>query len=176
MRNIWVTSDTHFSHENIIKYCDRPFDNAAAMDEALIDYWNEVVKPGDLVYHLGDVCFGDYKEVHNKIWTRLNGKKRIVVGNHDDIPFLVKLGFAQKIVMWRMFPEFGLLFTHVPVDPSGLKIFVGESENKCGTEQKRFRNVHGHIHQNPSPTPDHYNVCVEQTNYRPVNIEELRIR
>lgn len=177
-KNIWIISDTHFGHENIIKYCNRPFANAKEMDEKLLDNWNSVVKPGDKVYHLGDVFMGD-KENFKKLWPKLNGSKRLIVGNHDDIKFLSSGGFFHKVMMWRMFPEFGLLLTHVPVHPSNKNILVKEGsykEGDVGTERKSLLNVHGHIHQNPSPDETYKNVSVEQINYTPINIEELRIK
>lgn len=171
MRNIWVTSDTHFGHENIIKYCNRPFSNADEMDEAILDNWNAVVKPGDKVYHLGDVCFMP-RDKFQSFWPRLNGQKRLVVGNHDDIKFLSSGGFFSKVYMWRMFPEFGLLMTHVPVHRSSLK--RGPTGNEL--DPPELLNIHGHIHQNPSPDGPYECVCVEQTGYTPVNIEELRMK
>lgn len=77
--NYFFTSDTHFGHANIIKYCNRPFQNVAEMNETLIARWNEVVKPGDYVYHLGDFCFGDFGRYFN----RLNGIISFIEGNHD---------------------------------------------------------------------------------------------
>lgn len=166
-RNIYITSDTHFGHENIIQYCGRPFANAELMDECLLDNWNSVVKPTDIVYHLGDVYFG--VQSRNTI-AKLNGHKRLILGNHDDgkDAFLQKA--FQKIMVWRMFPEFGLLLTHVPVHHSAL---IKYGPNDDGP--RRLLNVHGHIHQNPAPSSDHINVSVEQTGYTPVNIETLRI-
>ena len=79
---VWVTSDTHFLHENIIKYCDRPFKDKEEMTEALITTWNEQVGDDDLVIHLGDVTFSkDYD-----VLSLLNGKKILVLGNHDPNP------------------------------------------------------------------------------------------
>ena len=80
--NIWVTSDTHFSHYNIIKYCNRPFTSIKEHDETLIDNWNFLVQPNDLVYHLGDVIFGS-REHCIELLSRLNGKIFLISGNHD---------------------------------------------------------------------------------------------
>lgn len=82
MANIFFTSDHHFGHENIIKFCNRPFKDAREMNEELIKRWNEKIKPNDHVYHLGD--FGlTYKENLADILDRLNGKKYLIVGNHE---------------------------------------------------------------------------------------------
>lgn len=179
MGNIWVISDTHFQHANILTFTEREtgkfvrghmFDNVDQMDQCMIDNWNSVVKPGDKVYHLGDVFFGS-KDTFIPLWKKLNGQKRLILGNHDDAKFFAKHELVSKIDMWRMFPEFGLLFSHVPLDPSAL--FRGPNGYK---DAEMLLNVHGHIHQNPSPTEHHRCVCVEQINYTPINIEELRIK
>ena len=100
------------------------------------------------------------KNIHN----RLHGNKRLIVGNHDDVKFLAP--YFEKVSMWRMFPDWGLLMTHVPVHPSTL------GENRF--TGKQMINVHGHIHQNPSPPGPYKCVCVEQINYTPIHIEELK--
>ena len=166
-KDIWVISDTHWQHYNMIhKFKTRPFDTVQEHDEKLIDNWNSVVKPGDKVYHLGDVTFGDKERYISNIHNRLHGQKRLIVGNHDSVKFLAP--YFAKVMLWRMFPDLGLLFTHVPVHPSTL----GEGR----FDGKGMTNVHGHIHQNPSPPGPYKCVCVEQPhmNYRPINIEELR--
>lgn len=171
MSEIWVISDTHFGHQNIIDYCNRPFKTAYLMNEVIRDNWNSVVKPQDKVYHLGDVYMGwNQKESALQFLTSLNGKKRLILGNHDNgKDQTLQLAF-QKIDVWRMWPEFGLLMTHVPVHESAL--FRGKTGNE--EKPKQLLNIHGHIHENNSPSSNHRNVCVEHLNYRPINIEELR--
>lgn len=80
----YFTSDTHFGHANIIKFCERPFKDFAHMDEALIANWNETVTPDDHIYHLGDLAMGSF-ERWDGILSRLNGHKHLVIGNHDRI-------------------------------------------------------------------------------------------
>jgi calcineurin-like phosphoesterase family protein len=79
---VWFTADSHYSHRNVIDYCSRPFATVEEMDEALIDRWNSVVGPGDLVYHLGDFALGR-PEAAVAIASRLRGNKYLVFGNHD---------------------------------------------------------------------------------------------
>jgi calcineurin-like phosphoesterase family protein len=100
-------------------------------------------------------------------WPRLMGQKRLICGNHDPIKMLSSGGFFAKVELWRVFSEFGLILSHIPLHSSGLYRGAGEGQ--------QMLNVHGHIHQNPSPPGPYRNVCVEHTDYRPVNIEELRI-
>ena len=163
MSDIWVTSDTHFGHENIIRYSQRPFHNVWEMDECMIERWNAVVKPGDKVYHLGDVWMGKGEEAYKNL-RRLNGKKRLILGNHDD-PRSAPLQAFQKVMLFRSFRDFGLMLTHVPVHPTSIIRAVEGAIN-----------VHGHIHTNPSPPGPYRCVCVEQTDYFPVNIEKLRVK
>ena len=174
MKDIWLISDTHLCHENILNFSDNKgikirgnrFSNIKEMNECILENWNSVVKKGDIVYHLGDVFIGD-KEDFKKMWPKFNGSKRLIVGNHDDIKFLSSGGFFAKVQMWRMFTEFGLMLTHVPIHESGLyRHNSGET----------LLNVHGHIHQNDSPDGPYKNVSVEKIDYTPINIEEIRIK
>lgn len=75
----YFTSDTHFGHSNVIRYCNRPFQSAEEMDNTIISNWNNRVKPDDEIYHLGDFSFRD-----PLLYTsRLNGRKFLIPGNHD---------------------------------------------------------------------------------------------
>lgn len=165
MRDIWVVSDTHFGHENIIKYCDRPFHNAHEMNEVIRDNWNKTVKDGDIVYHLGDVYFpGGFGDGNAwEFMATLKGSKRLILGNHDDGKNQLIQKVFQKVGVWRHFREFGLLLTHVPVHEGTLN-------------EKVPVNVHGHIHNNKIPDKRYRCVCVEHTDYTPVHIETLRVR
>lgn len=180
-RDIWIISDTHFNHKNILTFRDsatgelvRNFKDVEEMNEHMIERWNSVVKQGDIVYHLGDVMFGD-KEEFKKLWPRLIGSKRLLLGNHDDGKFLGSGGFFQKIGLWRMFPEFGLMLSHTPQHTSSL-LRLTNPNGKYPDDCEMLLNVHGHIHQNKSPDGPYKNVSVEAINYTPVNIEELRVK
>lgn len=169
-RNIWVTSDTHYNHAAILGFVDyqgqrvRDFASVEEMNECLLDSWNSVVKPGDLVYHLGDVFMGD-KDTFERDWPKFNGSKRLVFGNHDDPKYLMRGSFFQKGGMWRMFAEHNILATHTCQHPLGL--FRGKDL------EKPMLNVHGHIHRLDSPIGPYFNISVEKTNYVPMHIEEI---
>jgi len=83
MENIWFTADHHFGHTNVIRYDGRPYDNIDAMDADLIQRWNSVVAPTDVVYHVGDLFW--YRDIAQAraVRSRLNGRIRLVRGNHD---------------------------------------------------------------------------------------------
>lgn len=79
----FFTSDTHFFHERIIKYCNRPFRTVTEMNERIREDWFRKVKPEDKVYHLGDVGFAPIDQLGGFLNT-LPGKKYLVPGNHDN--------------------------------------------------------------------------------------------
>jgi len=82
LSEIYFTSDFHFGHKNIIKYCNRPFENLEDMNKGLIDIWNKTVKSDGIVYHIGDFSFGK-PDFINQILLQLNGKIIFLLGNHD---------------------------------------------------------------------------------------------
>ena len=168
--NTYFTSDTHFSHHNIIKYCNRPFKDAAEMDQVMIDNWNSVVGSEDTVYHLGDVYFGPEKR-WNEIFHQLKfGTLYILEGNHDK-------GFAA----WYRFkqPE------NVHFLPSYYRTKVGGKDiilshypilewDKC---HRGSYHLYGHVHNsNPCTAINQYrsmNVGVDMQNFTPVSIDQV---
>lgn len=176
----WYASDHHLGHENIIAYSRRPFRSAWAMDEALLEAHNAVVKVNDHVSFLGDLTMRRGGRIDREIFIRqirrFNGHKRLYLGNHDHFPIQVYLdaGFEKIYATWRS--EEHILFSHIPIHPGSLGRVVA--------------NVHGHLHASPSPVPvlwvdpktqavqatPYINVCVEQTEYRPITLDEVMAR
>ena len=80
---LFFTSDTHFCHSNIIRYCNRPFKDVHEMNQVLVVNWNEVVPEDGVVFHLGDFALNAPTKSVQHILHSLNGKKYLVIGNHE---------------------------------------------------------------------------------------------
>lgn len=78
----WISSDLHFYHKNVIGFCNRPYDSVEEMNEGIINNFNSVIKPEDKLILLGDLAFTSPLKA-KKLIDRINGKKFLVVGNHD---------------------------------------------------------------------------------------------
>jgi calcineurin-like phosphoesterase family protein len=162
MRNRWVVSDTHFGHKGVTQFLKadgtkiRPWDDPDKMDEDMVQMWNEIVKPDDRVYHLGDV-------VINRrclpIMNRLNGKKVLIKGNHDIFKLEEYSLYFEDIRSYNVLVKEGIIMSHIPVHPSQLERWKA--------------NVHGHLHTNVLDDPRYINVCVEQTGFKPILLEEV---
>jgi len=169
MADIYFISDTHFFHDNILKFTDkdgktiRDFSDVTEMNERMVEKWNARVKPQDKVYHLGDVACGVKKTSEfTELMYRLNGHLRLMLGNHDNITHPAYKRF-EKIELWTggKFKDRGFVASHIPLRPDQFR----------GGEV----NVHGHTHQNLVEGP-YINVCVEHTDYTPVHIDEIIAR
>ncbi len=79
---LWFTSDTHFHHENIIRYCNRPFHDVGHMDRTIINNWNSIIEKDDIVIHAGDFCWGN-RDMWCYFLSQLRGNKILIQGNHD---------------------------------------------------------------------------------------------
>lgn len=80
--SIFFTSDLHLGHQNVIRHDNRPFSNAVEMDKEIIKRWNSVVSPRDIIYILGDISWHS-GDKNYELMLKLNGRKRLVLGNHD---------------------------------------------------------------------------------------------
>lgn len=155
----FIISDTHFGHKNIIKYCNRPFENVEEMDKQLIKNWNEVVSKDDTVIHLGDV-FLCGKEKAKTTMSQLNGKKILIKGNHDhwSDEFYKSIGFdyvSKYPIVWNNF----YILSHAPLQ-------MGQN--------LPYLNLYGHVHNDPiyQNTENSKCVCVERTDYTPMLLLE----
>ncbi len=171
MAQTFVISDTHFNHAGILEFKDyigkpvRGFDSIDHMNQCMLDNWNDTVGPKDTVIHCGDVLFGLNKvDWLTANFAKLPGKKRLVLGNHDNPKHLAP--FFKDIQLWIDMSDKGFLFSHTPQHASTLA-----ESHRFGTG--KVLNVHGHIHTNPSPEGPYKCVSVEQINFTPVDIETL---
>jgi calcineurin-like phosphoesterase family protein len=179
MVNIWFISDTHFNHANILKFttydghpCRPGFENVEHMNEVMIERWNKKVAQRDKIYHLGDIAFGRPDD-YQKIMARLNGEKRLVMGNHDHFDMHNYTKYYRIEPCWRQFKDMAIPFicSHAPLHPD---------EIRADKKGRKVYNVHGHTHNNiikqhGSQVPDdrYVNICVEHTDYTPIHIDEL---
>jgi calcineurin-like phosphoesterase family protein len=176
----FLVSDTHFGHAGVCKFTHpddptvklRPWDDPDEMDEEMIRRWNDTVRPSDKVYHLGDVVI-NRKALPTL--ARLNGDKLLIRGNHDifrDDEYRV---YFRELRAYHVLN--GMILSHIPVHEASLGRF--------GT------NIHGHLHANRvrkargvdaktgtilySKEIDlrYHCVCVEQTDFTPILLEDV---
>ena len=158
MNNIWVTSDTHFNHTNIIKYCNRPFLSSLEMDQVIINNWNNVIDNDDLVFHLGDFAFG-LESVGLSILSKLKGKKILIRGNHD----------RDKIYNSNLWLN---RFNEYQFEHYDIKI------NMSHYPQEQFNldeiYLHGHSHGNLGAVRGNIiDVGVDCWEFKPINLDNL---
>ena len=174
----FFTSDTHFGHSNIIKYCARPFDTTNNMDEALINNWNAKVPKDGIVYHLGDFAWGSIN-YWEKIREQLNGEIILIYGNHDE-------KYLNNERMYKLFKEVipqnkiwidktCIYMNHYPF------LCFGGSYKGLGATWQLF----GHVHSNSRSKegldhkrlvncfPTQYDVGVDNNNFTPKSFDEL---
>lgn len=169
MDNIWFTADTHFSHANILRHCNRPFDNTLEHDQALIANWNYVVGPKDTVYHLGDFGFGP-KGYMVSILKQLNGRIFFLKGNHDKTvkkpePSAYFQFMKDYYELPIQDPDIGnhkIVLCHYPLEVWNKKHFGSW-------------HLHGHSHGNlPSQNMKRLDVGVDVHGYTPVSYQKVK--
>lgn len=164
MTDTWVISDTHFGHRNIITFKDtygnlmRPFSSIEEHDELIIQEHNKLVKPNDKVYHLGDVAIA--KKSISQVG-RLNGRKILLRGNHDIFKLRDYTPYFSDVRAYKMYPTHGVIMSHIPV-------------HLYDSSTTRWKyNIHGHTHCNKIDDPKYINVCLEHTDFKPVNLDTI---
>lgn len=167
--SVFITSDTHFHHGNIIKYSNRPFSDSREMNEEIISRWNSKIGPDDLVYHLGDFSFGREDYHFNSVFNRLNGKIVFIEGNHDSLTrrhrhrfYNYHYGYHEAVIGGQM-----IVMSHYP-------IIVWNKKHRDSIM------VHGHTHYNLPATRKEANcigkildVGVDGNNFTPYSLDEI---
>lgn len=145
---VYVISDLHLSHKNMA--LKRGFSNEIEHDNHIIEKWNTVVKKHDTVWILGDVTME--KTSPYQLLSKLNGYKKVVLGNHDEpqhVPELLK--YVNSVCSCKEMKN--CILTHIPIHEF---------------EMNRYRkNIHGHVHENTLPDERYVNVSCEVIDYTP---------
>lgn len=158
-QGVYVTSDLHFGHKNIIEYADRPFSSVTEMDDVMIKNWNNTIKKRHKVFVLGDFSFYS-KDVTKQIVSKLNGYKVLIMGNHDrarSVNWWQQVGF-NEVIQFPIIIDSRYVLSHEPLEIINLI------------------NIHGHVHNNSEYSDyseSHGIVCVERNNYTPIALNKL---
>ena len=156
---IFVTSDTNFFGQQFIAYAARPFEDVLDMNEHLIERWNEIVRPNDLVYHLGDFGTGPpdgLEEIHQ----RLEGKISILRSHSENsLNSLLELGFALVADQIQLdYLGYLCIFTHKPL---------------VSAYSEGILNLHGYEYSKVQFRPGSINISCDAWDYKPVELKEL---
>lgn len=186
---MYFISDTHFHHANIIKLAGRPFASVQEMNEEMVSRWNAVVRPDDIVWHLGDFAYGTWKGGDTAaIFARLNGRKHLVKGNHDHDETL-NLGW-ERVVPYHVikYNHKKIILSHYPILEwdgcfHGTLHFHGHTHNKSPLEimEREVFLVKATKVNFPSVEDSRFtkyynnwrNISAEMINYTPQHIDEL---
>lgn len=170
---LFFTSDTHFGHRNIIKYCQRPFSCIEEMDDALIANWNRVVGKDDIIFHLGDFAMGGSAE-WSRLLQKLNGKIYLILGNHDLKTIGAGFSRLEGVAMQML------------INVKGQIIYLNHYPFLCyGGAYRNTWQLYGHVHTCHANRglgvprlkmlmPMQYDVGVDNNNYRPVSFEQVK--
>lgn len=174
---IFFSSDTHWWHKNVMEFCHRPFCSVEEMNEKLIENWNSVIGKDDIVFHLGDFCFGD-NEKWKSVLEQLNGNIYLAKGNHDDdMPAGVKEYFKDIQYQYRIKVENQtIILNHYP--------FLCYAGSYKEIQNNPTWNLYGHVHSGPLSIgrdksrlsvcfPEQYDVGVDNNNYFPISFNQV---
>lgn len=162
----FYTSDTHFYHSNIIKYCNRPFSSVEEMNEKMIANWNEVVNPGDTVYHLGDFAFCTSDRAISLL-NRLNGRKVLITGNHEKT--IIASEEARN--------KFERIYQYKEVkDGSEFLVLLHYGMRVWNKSHHGAIHLYGHSHGSLPGDSQSCDVGVDCWNFTPVTLKQIKER
>ena len=161
---IWLTSDTHFNHENIIFLADRPFASLSDMNNALIENWNNRINPQDEVWHLGDFGLDNKRDLPlENIFKFLRGQKNLIIGNHDEQTKKMLKYPWNSIQHYKKIRCNGesYILCHYP-----FQSWNGQNAGRV--------HLHGHCHGTlRTLLPNRIDVGVDCQGYHPINLEDV---
>lgn len=156
----WFSSDYHFFHANIIKYCKRPFVSVEEMNEKLIENHNSIVSKGDAVFILGDFAFCTANKANNLL-ERMNGEKILIVGNHDE-------------ELRDKFTGFREIWDSKQIILGNQKFYLNHYAARVWPASHHGSiNLYGHSHGNLPPQGKQMDVGVDTNNYFPYSIDQI---
>jgi calcineurin-like phosphoesterase family protein len=158
---IFFTSDTHFGHGGALGLYRRPFASVAAMNEGLVERWNQTVGPEDTVWHLGDFAIRQRPTVVAGLLARLNGRKHLVAGNNDPPE-------TRELEGWESVQS----YLEMEVDRVSLVLCHYPFRSWRGMG-KGWVNLHGHSHGKLKPQSRQFDVGVDVWGFRPVMLDEI---
>lgn len=172
MSKIWLTSDLHLNHQNILKYepVSRPFETVEEMNETIISRWNEVVDDNDIVYVLGDLSMGTNNNAGTAV-RRLKGRITLIRGNHDTAArrqLYQKLGIEIKDIEYLNYKGKYFILNHFPLGNE-------EFSKMIFSDNAEVVLLYGHIHSNAPKGfyNNTYHVGVDTNELRPISIEQI---
>lgn len=186
-QNLFLTSDLHFGHRNVINFCNRPFADTKEMSEKLIANWNSVVTNNDIVFVLGDTFWFNDSRTIKKVLEQLNGKEiYILPGNHCDFDAYhrvddPRIHLCQDIVcLWLTSADFDRRHWHRKT----MEIWMSHYPMMTWPHRENGAfQLFGHIHSQPGKTegvdqdlPLHWNqsdVGCDYWGWKPVLFEDV---
>ena len=157
--SVFFTADTHFGDHRTINISRRPFANTAEMDAAIVERWNAVVGPDDVVWHLGDVARRPTDVA--ELLARLNGSKHLLRGNNDPDATLAADGWAS-------------VGDYAEIELGGRQLVLCHYPFRSWNGQHRGAlNLHGHSHGRLKPMPRQFDVGVDVHDFAPVLLDSL---
>jgi calcineurin-like phosphoesterase family protein len=170
---IWFTADTHFGHENVIQYCQRPYSSVSDMDEQLIENWNHSVQPDDTIYHLGDFTLLG-KDPAKSYLNRLKGKIHVVPGGHDH-RWIGKENYSSVTGHpVHIIPPLQTIKVALPdSDQSQLIVLCHYSLRVWDRSHYGSWHLYGHSHGNLPSLENSLDVGVDCWEYSPVSLEVI---